>query len=162
MRPTPTTASLLLGTLALASGCASGLRASDTRAACTVCAKPIPVGKGVSASVGDERRVYRCIHCALTDVRDAPAAVTIEARTPLDGLPVRLTRRAGEWASDPPSTVFLILPERADECLDVHQPFRTRDEFDRYLAAHPELAPERPSPFTIGQYEELLRAGRPR
>jgi len=129
---------------------------------CVLCNKTIPEGKGVAATVGDEDRDYRCIHCALTDIRDETADVEIRATTPVDGVDIRLARQAGEWSSAPAETVFLILPERADECLDLHQPFADLGEFDRYLAANPEVASEGPVAYTIAQYEEIVVAGMPR
>ncbi|MHC4844712.1 MAG: hypothetical protein ACYTCU_00980 [Planctomycetota bacterium] len=135
---------------------------TDAGPKCDLCKKVIPEGKGVAATVGDEDRDYRCIHCALTDIQDDPADVEIRATTPVDGADIRLTRAAGAWSSSPEATVFLILPERADECLDLHQPFADKDEFDRYLAAHPEVAAEGPVAYTIAQYEEIVVAGMPR
>jgi hypothetical protein len=156
---------LMIGAAALLGGCASqpspSAAANPGPATCSLCQKPIPAGTGVAATVGGEARSYRCIHCALTGVAGETRDVALTGRTPLAHRDVRLTRHQGAWVSDPPETVFLILPERADECLDVHQPFASRGEFDRYLAANPQIASQNPQAFTIGQYAEMLAAGRP-
>jgi hypothetical protein len=157
-----TLGAFVLAALALSCGAPSSVSAASRPAACAFCEKPIPAGGGVQATVGGEARVYRCIHCALTDIRDEPADVVIEGTTPLDGVAVRLTRHAGVWQSSPPTTVFLILPERAGECLALHQPFADLDEFERYLAAHPEIAEESPEAYPIARYDEIVRAGKPR
>jgi len=169
---------------ALATGCAStqsGSRASiaasapapdsgtptadttgDAAALCALCDKPIPAGGGVSATIdGVERRQYRCIHCALTHLQNEQRNIEITARSPMSGQSIRLRRHTGAWTAEPPTAVYLILPERADECLDLHQPFVSLEEFNRYVGQHPEIAAEHPQPFTIGQYEQMLRAGQP-
>lgn len=127
---------------------------------CALCDKAILKGKGVSATIAKAEKRYRCVHCALTAVKGAKDAVTIRAKTPLDWKSITLTRKAGAWSQKPKSTVFLILPERANECLDVHQPFASKNEFDRYLKAHPEIAKLKPKAYTIAQYEQLLEAGK--
>jgi hypothetical protein len=156
---------LLIGAAAVLSGCASHpsplTATSPGTTTCNLCQKPIPAGTGVAATVGGESRSYRCIHCALTGVADESRDVTLTSRTPASHREVRLTRHRSAWVSDPPETVFLILPEHADECLDVHQPFASRGEFDRYLADNPQIAAQNPRAFTIGQYAEMLAAGRP-
>jgi len=152
-------------------GCASqnGVRdefTAESLSLCALCDKAIPDGKGVQAVVGDgesaNTKSYRCIHCALTDLQHEENTITIEAITPLDRQPVRMTRSGGTWSSQPSTTVFLILPERADECLDLHQPFADRAEFDRYLDLHPEIQAEQPVAWTIEHYEEIVQAGVPR
>lgn len=127
---------------------------------CALCHKPIPAGKGVQATVGKSQKKFRCIHCALTGLKGEKRDYLLQAKTPLDGKTVRLTHRNRAWASSPRTTVFLILPERAGECLDVHQPFATRAEFDRYLKANPAVAAQKPKAYTIADYEKMLEAGK--
>jgi hypothetical protein len=128
---------------------------------CALCNKAIPAGKGVRAQLGKTSRSYRCIHCALTDLAAEKGTYVIIAKTPLDGRAIRLTHKDGQWSQQPKTAVFLILPERADECLDIHQPFASKAEFDRYLKLHPEIAKQKPKAYTIADYEKILRAGKP-
>jgi hypothetical protein len=167
--------SLTLAGVAWNAGCATTSRAGDATAAkattdCRLCSKEVPAGQGVVANValpghagaaGGERRIYRCIYCALTDLRDVPQPFTLEATSPMSQRKILLSRKQGEWTAQPSSAVYLILPEHAEECLDVHQPFASRDEFDAYVAAHPEIASQNPQPYTINQYEQMLEAGLP-
>jgi hypothetical protein len=104
-------------------------------AKCALCKKEIPAGKGVQAQIGNVRRNYRCIHCALSGLEKEKSTYTLIAKTPLDRKTVRLTHCAKGWTQEPATTVYLILPERAGECLDVHQPFATKTEYDRYLSS---------------------------
>lgn len=127
---------------------------------CALCKKPIPAGKGITAQVGKQEKRYRCIHCALTGLKGERKDYTLLAKTPLDGKTVRLTHHNRAWSQSPRTTVFLILPERAGECLDVHQPFATKAEFDRYLKANPEIAAQKPKAYTIADYERMLEAGK--
>jgi hypothetical protein len=130
--------------------------------ACALCGKEIPEGAGVTTKVGDTVKTYRCIHCALTAIRSEKQIVTISAKTPLDHKTIVLTRKAGVWSQQPKGTVFLILPEKADECIDLHQPFASKAEFERYLKLNPEIAKQKPKAYTIAQYQEILEAGKPK
>jgi len=150
------------------SGCAGSTAKSVTATTvanatlCSLCQKPITVDTAVKVAIGTAApKAYRCIHCALTAVREEPADLIISARTRTSGTEVRLRRSHGAWTADPPTTVFLILPERANECLDLHQPFTDRAAFDAYLAAHPDIAAQHPRAFRIDEYEALLKAGSP-
>lgn len=127
---------------------------------CALCKKAIPPGKGVTAKIGGTTRQYRCIHCALTGLKGERKAYSITATTPLDRKVVRLSYDGKNWRQEPAGTVFLILPEHADECLDVHQPFTSRNEFDRYLRKHPDIAAKKPKAYRIAQYEQMLEAGK--
>lgn len=150
--------SLLLAVFCLSLGLAAF---ASGQGKCDLCAKEIPKGKGVSAKIGKTDKRFRCIHCALTGIKGERKTVSITAKTPLDGKQVVLTHKSGVWSQSPKSTVFLILPERANECLDVHQPFASKEEFDRYLKLHPEIAKQKPKAYTIAQYEKMLSAGKP-
>jgi hypothetical protein len=127
---------------------------------CDLCKKAIPPGKGVAAKIGKTTKHFRCIHCALTGLKGERKTFTISAKTPLDRKTVTLTHGVKGWSQQPPGTVFLILPERANECLDVHQPFTSKAEFERYLKKHPEIASQKPKAYTIAQYEQMIEAGK--
>ncbi len=131
---------------------------------CRLCNKEIPKGGGVEAKVADslDVRSYRCIHCALTDLAAETKDVTLTARSPSSGQLIQLRRQKTAWTADPSTAVYLILPEHANECLDVHQPFISQAEFERYVSEHPEIAAQRPEPYTIAQYAQILEAGKPR
>jgi hypothetical protein len=130
--------------------------------ACLFCGKSIPSGAGVVARIADsnDRRAYRCIHCALSDLHNETRDVELVAHSPESGAEIVLNRRKGLWSAVPATTVYLILPEHADECLDVHQPFATMAEFEGYVQRHPEIAAQNPRAYTIEQYKQMLDAGR--
>jgi hypothetical protein len=140
--------------------CALAASASAGGSDCALCKKPIPAGKGVTAVIKKETRHFRCIHCALTGLKGEKRSFELLAKTPLDGRRIRLTHSDKGWRQEPKGTVFLILPERAGECLDVHQPFASKAEFDSYLKLHPEIAAQKPKAYTIGDYEKMLEAGK--
>ena len=73
-----------------------------------------------------------------------------------------MTRHDSAWVTEPATAVYLILPEHADECLDVHQPFVSQQEFDEYVKANPKIAAQNPQAFTIAHYELMVEAGKPR
>jgi hypothetical protein len=127
---------------------------------CPLCAKVIPSGKGVDVRIAGKTQKYRCIHCALSGMKGEKKTYEILAKTPLDRKTVVLKHTPKGWSQTPKETVFLILPERADECLDLHQPFASMGEFRRYLKAHPEIAAQKPKPYTIAHYEQMLLAGK--
>jgi len=157
---------LSCGLVAIAGACAAPQPVADQGdggTTCRLCGKEIPKGAGVQATVAgaSDVRTYRCIHCALTDLAAEVRDVALTARSPLSGTVIRLQRRQTAWVAEPPTTVYLILPERANECLDVHQPFVSRAEFDEYVAQHPDIAAQHPQAYTIAQYAQILEAGKP-
>src|SRR5262245_24983226 len=101
------TGSLVLAALGWVAGCAApGPSAAAEPAACVLCGKEVPAGQGVVASVrpgGGEPRVYRCIHCALTDLEDEEHPFTLEARSPVSHQAILLSRNGREWTVTPPS-----------------------------------------------------------
>jgi len=157
----------VLGLLVVASfllSCASGppdrtdTATSDAVAApepqvgalCKLCAKPIPAGKEVFLVTKNAApEPYRCVHCALTAQAAAPPPSVIRVRSPLTDTEITIRRDAEGWSVTPPTAVFLSLPEADGECMDRHRAFPDRDEYQRYLAAHPELPSADAVPYTI-------------
>ena len=125
---------------------------------CFVCLKPINGDGGVRAFLphGFERQ-YRCIHCAMLDLRDSPAPVTLRVHTVVSNTKIEFKLGPGEWSAHPPDPVFLLLPERHGNCREAHQTFVDEEEFRSYLAAHPDLAGQSPQPVPFGEYGERLR-----
>lgn len=136
--------------------------AAPSEVLCPLCEKPIPPGHEVLLfAAGTAPVPYRCIHCALTVQAAATPPNTVRALSSLSNTEITIRREPDGWTVMPSTAVFLILPEEGGECMDRHRVFADRDEYDRYLTAHPELPAATAVPFTIHQLARLLAAGLP-
>ncbi len=125
---------------------------------CYVCLKPINGDGGVRAFLahGFERQ-YRCIHCAMTDLRYTRQPVTVRTYSVVSHTKIEFKLGPGEWIAYPPDPVFLLLPETNGNCREVHQTFVNEAEFHQYLAERPDLADQSPQPLSFVAYEERLK-----
>lgn len=124
--------------------------------ACFVCMKPINGDGGVRAILppGFER-TYRCIHCALIDLRKHDGAVAI-ARSLVSGTEIRITVYRDRWMAFPAEPVFLHLREIRGNCFKVHQTFVDAAEFAAYVADHPEVQAADAQPMAFADYRRLI------
>ncbi len=136
-----------------------GPRAHD----CRLCEKPIPPGKEVPllTSTGSVE-FYRCIHCAMTAQAAAAGRSTIKARSLVSGTEILVEVNKGRWSVEPPTAVFLALPEEEGECMERHQAFVDASEYRHYLEQNSHLPAERAQAYTIDELSEILVAGLPR
>lgn len=69
-------------------------------------------------SVGKKRLEYRCVFCAIAEVKeDFPkSAATIYAPSEKKGKPVILKHVKGKWSASPSSAVFLKAPVKHRQC----------------------------------------------
>ena len=131
-------------------------------ALCALCEKPIPAGKEVVlVTAGMAATPYRCVHCALTAQAAGSSPSTVRVRSPLSNTEITIRRGQEGWTVTPSTAAFLSLPEELGECMDRHRAFPDRDEYQRYLVAHPELPSANAVPYTIDRLAELLASGLP-
>jgi YHS domain-containing protein len=139
-----------------------GLTAPGGEDLCELCLKPIVEATVVvleTASDGAVHR-YRCVLCALAAARDwSTGDVQLRATSALEGAPVELNRREGQWEARPVSALVLALPETGDECLDKHVVLADQSEFEAYAGEHKEVGAVRP--FAATDTERILDAGKP-
>ncbi|RMG07671.1 MAG: hypothetical protein D6731_23295 [Planctomycetota bacterium] len=139
-----------------------GAAAVGSEALCALCEKPIPAGKEVLlVAANGESQPYRCVHCALTAQAATSPPSTVTLRSPLSNTEITIRRGKNGWSVAPSTAVFLSLPEAGGECVDRHRAFPDRDEYRRYLSAHPELPTAKAVPYSIDRIAELLAAGLP-
>ena len=130
---------------------------------CRLCDKPIPSGKEIPRRTADDTlEHYRCIHCAITAQAAEGGAAEIATRSGVDGTPILIKIDADGWHVQPEGAVFLALPEEDGECMERHQAFVDRSEFDRYLDRKAGLPAAEAEAFSIDDLTELLVAGLPR
>lgn len=141
---------------------AAGTRASVPVQLCALCRKPIPPGEeAVLVSADGKSEAFRCVHCALTAQAATPPPSRIHVRSPLSRTEITIERSSTGWRVSPSAAVFLSLPEKGGECMERHRAFPDREEYAKYLAAHPELPRDEAIPYTIGDLARLLMAGLP-
>ena len=129
---------------------------------CSLCNKPIRPGEEVVLVDGNgNRSAFRCVHCALTAQAAAAPPSAIATHSPLSKTAVTIRRDTEGWSITPVSAVILSLPEEAGECVDRHRVFPDRNEFQRYMDAHPELPRDDAVPYTIDRLAHLLATGLP-
>lgn len=100
---------------------------------------------------GKKRIEYRCLFCALADLKKYKGDVTINAPTEQKGMPAVLTRTGTEWVVAD-SLVFVNAFKRHKTCADESRAFTSRAAFDVWASA---AKVEGASPLT---FPELMAA----
>ncbi len=133
---------------------------SHKKELCELCKKPLVADKEVLVREDGRRHLYRCVHCALTAMKNMQVA-SAAAKSGLEKREITITKKADQWSVEPVSAVFLILPEAGKECVDRHKVFTNEAEFTNYLNSQPRLKALSPKKYTLSHLEEMIPAGQP-
>ena len=86
---------------------------------------------------GNKRIEYRCVLCAIAEAKTKyKNDVTILAPSSVKGKPVTLTRKAGVWASNPPTALFVYAKGSHKECETRYRAVADRAAFDKFVHAN--------------------------
>ncbi|NIM07054.1 MAG: hypothetical protein GTO55_10815 [Armatimonadetes bacterium] len=131
--------------------------------ACPVCKKPLGK-KPVTFKYAGKTISYRCIHCALVDSKNQGDGVIV-THSAITGKEISLEKKVEkkgmQWKATPKTAVALILSEKGDDCLAIHQVFSSRAEFDSYIKSHPDIAKQKPRPLLLTDVDAIIKAGMP-
>lgn len=111
---------------------------------CPVCKLDVPQDTDkqdneVALKSGRKRIEYRCVYCALSDAKSYTGDITILAPSDVQGKPVMLMRKSGNWSSMPENAVFVGQKVNHRSCQLGYRAFTNKTAFDAWVHKNHEL-----------------------
>ncbi len=97
------------------------------------------VDNRVELQRGGKKTAYRCVLCAIADVKDGKGDLTILTPSERKGKPVKIVRTDGKWTAEPETAQFVYVKGSHAQCEVRYRAITTKEALDAYLANNPRV-----------------------
>jgi hypothetical protein len=88
---------------------------------------------------GEVKIAYRCVLCALADIKSDKKDLVIVAPSEKKGKPVKITRVAGRWTLEPETALFAYAKGSHAQCEIRYRALTTKDALEEYVQTNPKI-----------------------
>jgi hypothetical protein len=108
--------------------------------------------------IGRKKIEYRCVYCALSEAKtEYSGDLTILAPSEEKGAPIVLSRKNGQWTSDPEGAVFVAQKASHRVCHITYRAFSNKAAFETWVKKNKEYFDDNAKPLTLAQMIEVAK-----
>jgi len=135
-------ASLLFASPTVEASCCVG--SPRTASLCPICGLDVPkdtpeIDNKVVLDRAGKKTEYRCVLCALADVKADRGDLVIVTPSEKKGKPVRIVRAAGKWSVEPETARFAYVKGSHSQCEIRYRAVTDKDALDAYVRTKPKI-----------------------